>query len=254
MAFHYDQPDARAPQAILLAVCPDSRPTWDDDLLTAILTETLGLARIRTVDLDSVQQIGQLLPGLYFALNLKSATISPTSSRTSRRPPLPSLQSVAACLVARPSITTWTRLEPLPREGSRQRSLQAQIRDGLWMIMRQWLLGGFLGDDAGSPVDATLGVELRGITTYRPGSGNSVPIDLKLPIEVQVEREPVALRMRGSVQLGLYFENLVRKAGIANAATVIAAFRTAFPIASAPPDPDLARLTPYVSGLSLRGA
>ncbi len=76
VAFHYDQPDARAPQAILLAVCPDSRATWDDDLITATLTETLDLARIRTVDLDSVQQVGQILPGLYFALNLKSATIS----------------------------------------------------------------------------------------------------------------------------------------------------------------------------------
>jgi hypothetical protein len=167
---------------------------------------------------------------------------------------LPSLESVAASLVARPSITTWTRLEPLPREGSMQRSLKAQIRDGLWMIARQWQLGGFLGDDAGSPVDATLGVELRGITTYRPGSGNSVPIDPKLPIEVQLEREPVALRMRGSVQLGLYFENLVRKTGIANAATVIAAFRTAFPIASAPPIRIWHRPTLYVSGLSLQGA
>jgi hypothetical protein len=153
---------------------------------------------------------------------------------------LPSLQSIAASLVALPSITTWTRLEPLPREGSMQRSLQAQIRDGLWMIARQWQLGEFLGDDAGSPVDATLGVELRSITTYRPGGGNSIPIDPKLPIEVQVEREPVALRMRGSVQLGLYFENLVRRGGIANAATVIAAFRKAFPIAAAPPDAGLA--------------
>jgi hypothetical protein len=76
VAFHYDQPDARAPQAVLLAVCPDSRATWDDDLITATLTETMDLARIRTVDLDSVQQVGQILPGLYFALNLKGATIS----------------------------------------------------------------------------------------------------------------------------------------------------------------------------------
>jgi hypothetical protein len=76
VAFHYDQPDARAPQAILLAVCPDSRASWDDDLITATLNETLDLARIRTVDLDSVQQVGQILPGLYFALNLKGATIS----------------------------------------------------------------------------------------------------------------------------------------------------------------------------------
>jgi hypothetical protein len=123
-----------------------------------------------------------------------------------------------------------------------QRSLQAQIRDPMWMLARQWQLGEFFGDDAGSPVDATLGVELRGITTYRPGINDAaaVPIDKKLPIEVHVEREAVALRMRGSVQLGLYFENLVRKSAVANSAIVIAAFRSAFPIATTPSDPGLA--------------
>jgi len=155
---------------------------------------------------------------------------------------LPTLQSVASRLVALPSVTTWTRLEPLPREGSMERSLQAQIRDGMWMIARQWQLGEFLGDDAGSPVDATLGVELRSITTYRPGIDNAAtsPIDPKLPIEVHVEREPVALRMRGSVQLGLYFENLLRKSSVANIPTVIAAFRAAFPVAATAPDAGLA--------------
>jgi hypothetical protein len=76
LAFHYDEPDARAPQALLLAVCPDNRPTWDDALLQAILEETLELAKIRTVDLASVQQVGQILPALYFALNLQGATVS----------------------------------------------------------------------------------------------------------------------------------------------------------------------------------
>ena len=40
--------------------------------------------------------------------------------------PLTSFVSEIARL---PSITTWTRVEPLPREGSMARSLQAQIRD-----------------------------------------------------------------------------------------------------------------------------
>src|SRR5262249_25092289 len=40
LAFHYDEPDARAPQAVLLAVCPDNRSTWDDAIILAILQET----------------------------------------------------------------------------------------------------------------------------------------------------------------------------------------------------------------------
>jgi hypothetical protein len=120
-----------------------------------------------------------------------------------------------------------------------ERSLQAQLRDPLWLLARQWQMGEFIGDDAGSPVDATIAAEMRTVTTYRPGAldSSTIPIDPKLPIEVHVEREPVALEMRGSAQQGLYFEKLVRQAGVATATAVIAAFRSSFPIALVSPDP-----------------
>jgi hypothetical protein len=148
-----------------------------------------------------------------------------------------SLQSFAKESAKIASITTWTRLEPQPREGSMQRSLQAQVRDPLWFLARQWQVGEFLGDDAGSPVQATLGVEQRSITTYRPGPDDSktTAIDPKLPIETHVEREAVVLQMRGSVQLGMYFEGLLRDK-MASPSGAITAFRTAFPISNAPPD------------------
>jgi hypothetical protein len=82
VAFHYEEPKARAPQALLLAVCPDSRPGWDDDLVIGILEEALELTKIRTVDLDSVQEVGQILPALYFALNLQGATVSTNFATT----------------------------------------------------------------------------------------------------------------------------------------------------------------------------
>jgi len=148
-----------------------------------------------------------------------------------------SLQTFVNAVLKIPSITTWTRLEPLPREGSMTRSLQAQVRDPLWFLTRQWQLGEFLGDDAGSPVQATLGLEQRSLTTYRPGLDDSatVAIDPVLPIETHVEREPVTLNLRGAVQHGLYFEKLIRASGVAAPQAVIDAFRTAFPIGSAAP-------------------
>jgi hypothetical protein len=76
VAFHFEEPAARAPQALLLAVCPDNREIWDDGLLQAVLSETLELAKIRSVDLKSMQNGGQILPALYFAMNLASATVS----------------------------------------------------------------------------------------------------------------------------------------------------------------------------------
>jgi hypothetical protein len=136
-----------------------------------------------------------------------------------------------------------------------QRSLQAQVRDPLWMLARQWQVGEFLGDDAGSPIHTTLGVEMRTATTYRPGMDDTktVAIDPALPIEVHVERETVALRLRGSVQHGLRFESLVRGGAVAAPEIVIAAFRLAFPIASAIPDeayapPDAQRYRALTAG------
>ena len=76
VAFHYEEPKARPPQSLLLAVCPDRREFWDDDTVTAILQETLELTKIRTVDLASIQQVGQVLPALYFPFNLQGATVS----------------------------------------------------------------------------------------------------------------------------------------------------------------------------------
>jgi len=76
VSFHCDEPKSRAPQALLLAVCPDGRRSWDDELLLATLQETLQLAKIRTVDLDSIIGLGQVLPALYVPMNLQQATIA----------------------------------------------------------------------------------------------------------------------------------------------------------------------------------
>ncbi|MDQ2959175.1 MAG: hypothetical protein M3Y42_19730, partial [Actinomycetota bacterium] len=78
VAFHFDEPNARAPQAMLLAVSPDDRATWDLDLVAAILDETLELAKIRGVDLASITEVGQILPALYFPFNLQAATPATT--------------------------------------------------------------------------------------------------------------------------------------------------------------------------------
>lgn len=146
--------------------------------------------------------------------------------------------NLAETLYTTPSVTMWTRLEPLAREASMQRSLQAQVRDPLWFLARQYQMGEFLGDDAGSPIHASMLAEFRNVTTYRPGDDNSkaVRIDSSLPVEVHVERESVCLRLRGSVQLGLYFEALIRQK-VSNPDGVINLFRNAFPIDSVPPDP-----------------
>jgi hypothetical protein len=76
VAFHHQEPKSRAPQALLLAVCPDLARGWDEPTVRAVLSEALDLARARTVDLASVGRVGQILPALYFPFNLRQDTVS----------------------------------------------------------------------------------------------------------------------------------------------------------------------------------
>jgi hypothetical protein len=52
------------------------RATWDDELLLATLQDALQLAKIRTVDLDSLVEVGQILPAAYVPMNLQQDTIA----------------------------------------------------------------------------------------------------------------------------------------------------------------------------------
>lgn len=87
LAFHFDSPQSRPPQAILLAVHPNNEPVWNLKMLADTLLETMELAKLRSVDLSrlihpkqdhaisstsykfdpsALTKIGQFLPALYF--------------------------------------------------------------------------------------------------------------------------------------------------------------------------------------------
>ena len=67
-----------------------------------------------------------------------------------------------------PTITRYNRLESRPRTDNFTRALRAEVRDALWMLCKQWQMGEFAGDDAGSPVDAKLHVDGQQIAKYQP--------------------------------------------------------------------------------------
>src|ERR1700742_4805777 len=126
----------------------------------------------------------------------------------------------------------WSRLEPHPRDGSLQRSLQGQVRDPAWFLARQWQTGELEGDDAGSPVQALLEVQSVPLTGYAPGADGAglVPYDPLMPLEPHIERVPVTLNVRGAAQLGRFAEAALTVAVPATPAAVIAALRAAYPI------------------------
>ena len=96
-----------------------------------------------------------------------------------------------ASLVRReiPTITTWNRLEARPRSQSFERALQAEVRDALQMLTKQWQMGEFRGSDNGSPVFAAL---LNGrLTKYSRRAARQL-FDPTIPLETKVERRSIA--------------------------------------------------------------
>ncbi len=76
VAFEFDEPGARAPQAVLLAVPPVPGTPWTLDTLADILVETADLARILMVGPDEAPWLGHYLPAMYVADNSNGETIS----------------------------------------------------------------------------------------------------------------------------------------------------------------------------------
>ena len=75
LALHFDEPGARAPHAILLAVPPEPAVRWSLESLAAVVGETADLARMRTVGPEETPWLGRMLPALYFADNRGGDTL-----------------------------------------------------------------------------------------------------------------------------------------------------------------------------------
>jgi hypothetical protein len=113
------------------------------------------------------------------------------------------------------SITSWTRLEPRTQRDDLQDSLAARLHDPLWQLARQWQIGEFTAEDAGSPVTARVRLEQSPLTRYRPGpAGTAVPYDARTtPLEALVEREAATPDARSAALAGTHFLRLLEEHG-----------------------------------------
>ena len=146
---------------------------------------------------------------------------------------------IAAALSERlfPTITRWNRLEARPRTPSFDRALQAEIRDPLWMLTKQWQMGEFRGSDAGSPTFAKLQIALTRLNKYQPDAQATQAFEQDIPLEAKVERRPIVLTTAGRprsfdlrLAMGREWLRLIDAIG-----PYRAAFIAAYPIAA--PDP-----------------
>ena len=132
------------------------------------------------------------------------------------------------------SITLWNRLEPRPRTDNFDRALKAEIRDPLWMLTKQWQMGEFLGDDAGSPVHARMYMGKTKLTKYVPGNNSVEVFDDTIPLEAKVEKRKIPFKTGHTnisldirLLMGRHWLKLIRSYG----STIINEFISAYEIA-----------------------
>ncbi|MCW3816729.1 hypothetical protein ONA91_19980 [Micromonospora sp. DR5-3] len=135
-----------------------------------------------------------------------------------------------------PSVTTWTRLEPRTRRADLAPAVDARIADPLWLLARQWQLGEFTGEDAGSPVAARVHAEVARFTRYRPGpAAGAVGLPAGVPWEALVEREVAATAddLRFAVESG---QQLLRLLADAHAGGLAPRLCDTYRVPATPPD------------------
>jgi hypothetical protein len=123
-----------------------------------------------------------------------------------------------------PSITSWVRLEPRCRDTTMQEGIRARVYDPLWLLARQWQVGEFEGEDAGSPVQARWRGTSAAVTRLHAGVATpGQPLRAQrydaaaMPLEAVVERRPVraagpfdaSSSIRLAAESGLHFLRLL---------------------------------------------
>jgi hypothetical protein len=123
------------------------------------------------------------------------------------------------------SITSWTRLEPQCTDADIGTSSSARVFDPLWMMARQWQMGEFQAEDAGTPAQARVRATHAALTRCFAGelpvpSPSMPPTEIpataydpaRTPLEVIIERRttraanPADTRMLSlAVEAGLHF-------------------------------------------------
>jgi hypothetical protein len=92
----------------------------------------------------------------------------------------------------------WARVEPRTAGTSIDVGFAARIHDPFWMLARQWQVGEFQGEDAGTPIVARWRARVKSMTRYHAGpiepntQLNAAKFDPdSIPLEALVERQPL---------------------------------------------------------------
>jgi hypothetical protein len=121
-----------------------------------------------------------------------------------------------------PTVLTWNRLEGRPRTHHFDKAMRAEVRDALWMLTKQWQMGEFEGDDAGSPVFSKIHLTTSSLTHYQAAEESTQSYEPYIPLEVKAEQKKIPFTRNSykisidiRLQMGRYWLKLLQKKSLA---------------------------------------
>jgi hypothetical protein len=135
-----------------------------------------------------------------------------------------------------PTVLMWNRLEARPKAHDFNKALKAEVRDALWMLTKQWQMGEFNGDDAGSPVFAKVHITSSHVDTYNAAKKGAQSFEPNIPLEVKAEQKKIPF-VRGDkevstdirLQMGKYWLMLLKKESLNFSAEYIKQYKFTLP-------------------------
>lgn len=127
-----------------------------------------------------------------------------------------------------PTSLMWNRLEGRPRTHNFDRVMRAEVRDALWMLTKQWQMGEFQADDAGSPVFAKIHITSSQLSQYQAATHPVQAYEQNVPMEVKAEQKKIPFHRTNKkisidirLQMGRYWLKLIKSKGLAYEAEFI---------------------------------
>lgn len=116
------------------------------------------------------------------------------------------------------ALMLWEKIRPVPDNNSMSEALSGEIHDPLWLLARQWQLGEFNAEDAGTAAFAhivTLSTPLQLFQAPGPSAPRKYDIQEK-PINAVSEQVPASFDLSLSLEAGREWRRMLVQAGRQN--------------------------------------
>lgn len=107
----------------------------------------------------------------------------------------------------------WSRLAPAPANEDVAEALRCEVRDPLWLLARQWQMGEFRAEDAGTAAYSHVIAHTTPLQHFSaPGQQPPVQVSREIPLDAAIERTAPEFDLSLRIEAGREWRKLLFKA------------------------------------------